>query len=179
MEKIRIRVVPRSGMEKVRIRDKHPGTATLGVIYIFIAVGCVQAVAAALEHMEATASALFVGKILKEETALKLEAGTKRIQAPPCFRDYFNQCLRRSCSWIHSRSRIRSCSLNLNRSRSRSRSRRRSHNRSRSHSRSRRSRNQSAAIWLQILTILSQRRKKVLKLKKAVFKVSNKTICDI
>ncbi len=46
--------------------------------------------AAALEHMEATASALFVGKILKEETALKLEAGTKRIQAPPCFRDYFN-----------------------------------------------------------------------------------------
>jgi hypothetical protein len=52
----------------------------------------VQAVAAALEHMEATASALFVGKILKEETALKLEAGTKRIQAPPCVRDYFNQC---------------------------------------------------------------------------------------
>jgi hypothetical protein len=52
----------------------------------------VQAVAAALKHMEATASALFVGKILKEETALKLEAGTKRIQAPPCFRHYFNQC---------------------------------------------------------------------------------------
>jgi hypothetical protein len=37
-------------------------------------------VAAALEHMDATASALFVGKILKEETALKLEAGTKRVQ---------------------------------------------------------------------------------------------------
>ncbi len=52
---------------------------------------CLQAVAAAVEHMDATASALFVGKILKEETALKLEAGTKRIQAPPCFRDYFNR----------------------------------------------------------------------------------------
>jgi hypothetical protein len=79
------------------IRDKHPGSATLGVIYRNVEYGnywcwCVQAVAAALEHMEATASALFVSKILKEETALKLEAGTKRIQAPPCFRDYFNQC---------------------------------------------------------------------------------------
>ena len=36
--------------------------------------------AAALEYMDPTASALFVGKILKEETALKLEAGTKRLQ---------------------------------------------------------------------------------------------------
>ena len=46
---------------------------------ISIIVVC-QAVAAALEYMDHTASALFVGKILKEETALKLEAGTKRLQ---------------------------------------------------------------------------------------------------
>jgi hypothetical protein len=39
-----------------------------------------QAVAAALEHIEPAASALFVGKILKEETALKLESGAKRLQ---------------------------------------------------------------------------------------------------
>jgi hypothetical protein len=50
---------------------------------------------------------------------------------------------------------------------------------SRSRSCSRRSRDQIAARRLRILTILSQRRKKVLKLKKAVFKVSNKTIWDI
>jgi hypothetical protein len=37
-------------------------------------------VAAALEHMDPTASALFLAKILKEETALKLVAGTKRLQ---------------------------------------------------------------------------------------------------
>ena len=36
--------------------------------------------AAALEYMEPTASALFVGKILKEDTAVKLEGGSKRLQ---------------------------------------------------------------------------------------------------
>jgi hypothetical protein len=162
MEKIRIRF-PGSGMEKVRIRDKHPRSATLGVIYRNVEYGnywcwCVQAVAAALEHMEATASALFVGKILKEETALKLEAGTKRIQAAPCFLHYFNQCLQRSCS----RSRIRSRSLNRSSSRSRRRSRSHNRSRSRSRSRSRRSRNQIAVIWLLILTILSQRLAEIL-----------------
>jgi hypothetical protein len=44
---------------------------------------------------------------------------------------------------------------------------------------SRRSRDQIAARRLRILTILSQRRKKVLNLKNAVFKVSNKTNWDI
>ena len=36
--------------------------------------------AAALEYMDPTASSHFVGKILTKETALKLEAGTKRLQ---------------------------------------------------------------------------------------------------